>query len=232
MSSRGGRSNALALAPLSTRSAGASFINHRHGSVSHTLHPTRAERNRRVTRMNGTRREVTLEMTTALARLETERARLDDTLAGIDDAAMTEAGAHGPWSVKDVIAHIAAWDRRGLRWIDEAVQGGVPQIPEPEMSFADMDRLNEQTFVEHRDRPLVEVLAEFRDVYRRLLARVRTLTPEDLARSFSLGQPEVPDPMTVDRLVAWRWQHYAEHGDAIRRWVAQRRSDASAGATR
>lgn len=171
-------------------------------------------------------------MTTTLSRLETERALLDETIAGIDDAAMTEEGTPGAWSVKDLVARIAVWDRRGLRWIDEAVHGTVPHIPEPGLTFADMDRLNEQTFVEHRERPLVEVLAEYRDASERLLARVRKLTPEDLARSFSLGQPDVADPMTVERLVAWRWHHYAEHGYEIRRWIAQRRPDSSAAATR
>ena len=49
-----------------------------------------------------------MDKTELLAAIARDRARLEELIAGIDDARMTEPSLEGGWSVKDVLAHISA----------------------------------------------------------------------------------------------------------------------------
>jgi len=40
------------------------------------------------------------------------------------------AEMEGAWSVKDTLAHLTAWDKRGRKWIRDAARGKIPRIPE------------------------------------------------------------------------------------------------------
>src|SRR5690349_275489 len=104
-----------------------------------------------------------------LDRLRTERRRLERMLARLSEAQMVQPGVHHKWSVKDILAHIAIWDERGTRWIREAAQGHIPAIPEPGRTWADLDQLNEQTYLSNRHRPLQEVLADFQRTFAQLM---------------------------------------------------------------
>jgi len=54
-----------------------------------------------------------------LSALTDERAHLSAMLARLDDSQMVTPGVQGNWSVKDILAHMSAWDRRGMRWLKE-----------------------------------------------------------------------------------------------------------------
>lgn len=45
-----------------------------------------------------------------IASTEESWQRLDAAVAGLDDAALVEPDVVGPWSVKDLLGHVTAWD--------------------------------------------------------------------------------------------------------------------------
>jgi hypothetical protein len=65
--------------------------------------------------------------------------------------------AQGNWSVKDILAHFVSWDRRGCKWIISASRGRMPQMPEPGLTWSDIDFLNEQTVQTSADKSIQEV---------------------------------------------------------------------------
>jgi hypothetical protein len=144
-----------------------------------------------------------------IAALEAERAGLEALLDGLDEAQMTTPGAQADGSLKDLLAHIAVWDERGLGWIRVAAQGRMPEMPAAGYTWDDMDALNRQTFLENKDRPLAEVLARFGDAYRQLLEQARLLSEREA------------DLPLVAELIAWRCGHYRTHGQQIRAWLEQ-----------
>jgi hypothetical protein len=141
--------------------------------------------------------------------LEAERARLEALIDGLDEAQMTTPGAQADGSLKDLLAHIAVWDERGLGWIKAAAQGYMPDMPAAGYTWDDMDVLNRQTFLENKDRPLAEVLSRFRGAYRQLLEQARLLSERET------------DLPLVAELIAWRCGHYRTHGQQIRAWLEQ-----------
>lgn len=122
----------------------------------------------------------------------------------------------GGWSVKDVLAHLAWWDR----WLVYTLQvdGADPARPGPplldQIPPGDRwaDQLNTLVFEHNRDRELGEVQAEFELALRRVVQALYQLAPEDVfgagARSAAIGQ-------AVGPLVFGIYEHYDEHSHEI-----------------
>jgi uncharacterized protein (TIGR03083 family) len=171
------------------------------------------------------------EMTKAelLAKIRAERERFEATLAEVDEARMTEPGVVSGWSVKDILAHIAVWEGRMVGWLAEISRGEVPEALAPGQTWDDLDQLNEQTYLENRDRPLAEVLAEFAASFRRASDAVEA-APEEMLLDpdrypWREGQP------VWHMVAANTFWHYSEHGASIRAWLQRLESSAASAAS-
>src|SRR5262245_34965945 len=103
----------------------------------------------------------TLTREEALARFDAARRDHQAFLATIPKDRMTEPGATGPWSVKDVIAHVAAWRDRTIARL-EASLAGQPEPPPlwpPELD--EDDPINNWFYERDRDLPLDDVLKKW-----------------------------------------------------------------------
>jgi len=139
--------------------------------------------------------------------LHEERDQWRAILAKLNDSQISAPGVLDHWSLKDLLAHISVWDRRGTTWIKMAAEGVMPMIPEPGLNRKDFDRLNHQTYLENRDKPLGEVIDEFNHSYRALIERVEAL-PEEVA-----GQPVLAE------LISWRAKHSRRHRYDVNKWL-------------
>ena len=146
------------------------------------------------------------------------RAQLEDTLGELAPEQMLQARVEGEWSVKDILAHIVDWEQRMVRWVAESLRGETPVMPAVGMTWADIDKLNEQTYLQNRDRALDDVLGAFHDSHQQAVQCVEA-APED-----SLLNPEAFAWTKGDALwilvAANTWWHYAEHQESIQNWLA------------
>jgi len=67
----------------------------------------------------------------AIDKLETERRRLEQNLAPLNENDMLRPGVVGEWSVKDVLAHLASWEQFFLDWYAADQRGEMPHPPAP-----------------------------------------------------------------------------------------------------
>jgi pimeloyl-ACP methyl ester carboxylesterase/uncharacterized damage-inducible protein DinB len=155
--------------------------------------------------------------------IRSAREQLEKTLQRLDPDQMTEPGAENHWSIKDILGHIAAWERKMIQWTKESLHGKVPQRPAPGMTWDDLDRLNEQIYELNKDKPLDEVLAEFQRSHQETLETVKALTEPDLTDPQRFPWRE-GDPLW-HMVAANTWWHYKEHGEAIRAWLDVPHSD-------
>jgi len=146
-----------------------------------------------------------------VANIERDRARLDELLAALDGARMTEPALDDGWSVKDALAHITSWEQLCLGWIRAGERREGP--------FTDdsLNALNARIYAENRDRPLVAVLARSRQSSAEILAVTESLSDEALAAppAWAPGRPlaEIISGNADD--------HYREHIDQINAWLAR-----------
>ena len=113
-----------------------------------------------------------------LAELKSENEAWERLLADIGEDRMEEPGVAGPWSIKDIVAHLAAWRRRTVGRI-EAVANAQPEpAPEWPAGLADDDEINAWFHARDRGKSMREVLDESRGVFQRLVSAIEKL-PDD-----------------------------------------------------
>jgi len=144
--------------------------------------------------------------TQLIARLRESRAALEKVIAKVHPDTWEQPGVVGEWSGKDVLAHVAHWQELHLGWWAAVQRREQPEVPAPGISWsrADVDRLNRQIFLAHRDQSLDEVLGYLRETYERFMAVVEA-TPEA-----DLFQPGLVTFTGKGALARW-YIEYAHH---------------------
>jgi len=119
------------------------------------------------------------------------------------------------WTLKDVIAHVAAWDDELRAAIDDVLRNEMPRLAE-----SNEDELNAEFVAGRRDLPFAEVLDELRRAHESLLARVAQLDDRDWRRETGLRWPDGP-ALTVSSVFDYDYRgqsHYAGHAEEIEQW--------------
>lgn len=156
-----------------------------------------------------------------LETMQAERARWQGLLAAIDPQRMEGAGTAGPWPVKDVLAHIGAYERWLVDWLEAARQGQFP--PSPILDPDDIDLPGTLPPGTAPPRPLADILAEEEHVYQSLIEILGGLSEAELF------DPERTDwfvrPYWGEGTALWEavagltYDHYREHSPGLQAYI-------------
>lgn len=147
-------------------------------------------------------------------RIEGGWAELDRLQAGLDDAPNPGA-AGGGWSLKDHLAHIAAWELSLVALLtgdDREAAVGVPA------GAVETDSINAIIHERLRGLTAAEVRALLRGTRAQLRDALAPLTDADLVRPYSHYQPheEGENRPVIGWILGNTADHVAEHVDAMR----------------
>ena len=151
-----------------------------------------------------------------LAGLDASRAELKSVVSQVPPERMTEAGACGTWSVKDVLAHLAVENDWLALQLERRARGEVPSPEElqrvEELGLADNQRRNEYYAQLHRDLDLAYVHDWDRRANERLLTAVAALPEARLLE---------PDWWTYGHALGsvFDLNHDREHAQDMQRWL-------------
>lgn len=146
-----------------------------------------------------------------------KRDEWDALVTGIAPERMTEKGATGDWSVKDVIAHLTVWEEKPIAML-EARQGRGVVKPRPWPDEMSTDEANDWIYKANQDRSLQELLAQSRRVHGRLLELVQAMPEKDL---YASDLPDLEGGTLADYIASDTYDHYREHTVVIRAWLEQ-----------
>src|ERR1700730_13873039 len=144
-----------------------------------------------------------------LERIERSWASLDELVAGLTEAQLATPGTEG-WSVKDHLAHLAAWNLSMVALFegrDRDAALGISDGP------GELDSANEVLHRRHRALVMDEVKAlqlGSREMVREALAR---LSDADLSRPYAYFQPNDPGPDGAQPVLGWITGNTDEHAD-------------------
>jgi uncharacterized protein (TIGR03083 family) len=162
------------------------------------------------------RPETKSELSTAL---RDGRGQMEAVVAHLGEARMTESGATGGWSVKDVLAHIASGDEWYAGEIERATRGGAPPSAEEIQKMRDDGLFDNETrnrldYEQYKQMPLADVLAWWRRAHVQLVAAV-----EAAPDSVLFG----PDWWTSGHIIAAVMDvpHEGHHAQELHAWIAQ-----------
>jgi uncharacterized damage-inducible protein DinB/predicted RNase H-like HicB family nuclease len=145
-----------------------------------------------------------------LSRLAAERARLLGRLMGLDEDMLTRMLVLDGWTIRDILAHIAAWDRWEYQTMRQMAEGESPDFA----TVQDVDRFNAAVVAAWRERFLGEVLAELEDARATWVAWLQALPVEEFfqRRRYDNDEWFFPDCLRA------QWEHDAEHAEQIAAW--------------
>jgi hypothetical protein len=153
-----------------------------------------------------------------LDEMNTGYAAFENMLAPLDEKEMNTSGVNGDWSIKDILAHLAAWQRYLVIRLQAAARNEEPAV-HGLVDDEDTDKMNAHFYEENKSRPLAEVLADFHTTYRQVVEAVQALSNEDLF------EPQRFSWMKGNAL--WElvpgntYEHYQEHIGSIQEWFGK-----------
>ncbi|MBN1203263.1 MAG: ClbS/DfsB family four-helix bundle protein [Anaerolineae bacterium] len=149
-----------------------------------------------------------------LANLRAARSALLDAIDGLGEDQMLQVGACGFWTVKDVLAHLVAWEAELVTALSklEQHQKHPPRIVE----INDIDEWNDEQYHVNSSRPLPAVLEDFDGVHKHLIAAVEALDNRALDdnRLWPWMEGEPLSYLIAENAI---W-HEEEHAQNIREW--------------
>jgi hypothetical protein len=153
----------------------------------------------------------------AIDQLSRTRADLLAAIDGLDEAALDRKGALGEWSIKNMLAHIAAWEAWVVQALPARLANGTTS-PDLAQRAADEDASNAEEVAEREELTPDEQLMELERTRAELLTLARGLDTATLARR----QPWDTWPGTLpEYLLAALRDHEAEHLEALRGLISQ-----------
>jgi hypothetical protein len=139
-------------------------------------------------------------------------------LAQVGEDRLDDPGVAGPWSMKDIVAHLTGWRRRTVGRLEAAAKNE----PEPAALWPPElqtdDEINAWIYETNRDRPAAEVLADSSDVFRRLASALAALPASDFTNPQRFPWME-GEPFSG---AAFFSHFHEEHEPDIRAWLARR----------
>src|SRR5437763_1621810 len=153
-----------------------------------------------------------------LDKIRTRQAEFESVLAPLSQAEMITTGVNGEWSIKDVLAHITAWQKRTIIRLEAAAEGRE-QTMTPVSNEEEMNALNEQFYQENKARLLSDVLADWRATHLRMLEAVQVLSDEDLNDPYKFAWNG--GNALWQNVAGNTYEHIDEHSGPVEQWLAR-----------
>lgn len=152
-----------------------------------------------------------------LAEIRRQHDELDAVLARVPADRLEQPLEGEGWSVKDILAHIVAWEQVLLYWWQAGQTGETPTDPSPGLSDDDVERLNTAFYQAGLLRPLADVQDDYRRSYAQVMAMLQAAPAAALEQPgyfpWAEGQP------FASFTIANTSDHYQEHRLQIAAWL-------------
>ncbi len=150
-----------------------------------------------------------------LEAMRAARGEWDDLIAQVPQGRLSEPGASGSWSARDVVAHLTEFDR----WLALGLAIRLEKPPQIWLDDLSLDEFNAVLHEHNRDREPVGVLAESKRVFEELKSEVEARSEEFLFgthRVDGVSYEVIPHQM----LKSESYGHYRDHIPGLRAWLA------------
>ena len=144
--------------------------------------------------------------------LRTSRAELDALVEGMPEEELTARTMSGAPSVKDVLAHLAAWEAELVTALAKLKQGVRSRFFD--LGDEHVDALNATTYEDNKDRPLERVMADFRGVRVQVIRQVERFSQAELDAPVSKHSGATLTEVVLGETI----EHQQEHLPDLRAW--------------
>lgn len=159
-----------------------------------------------------------------LTMLRSEFNRWEELLAGMSEAQITAPQLPSNQSIKDVIAHLWAWQQRSIARLEAALLGRAPEFPnwpadlDPEPND-EPHQLNAWIYETNRERPWSSVHQDWRAGFLRFLELAEAIPEPHLLETGKYAWLE-GHPLSLVLLGSYE-HHHEEHFEPLLAWLQQ-----------
>jgi hypothetical protein len=164
-----------------------------------------------------------------LAALREEFNRWEALLASLGEEQITAPQLADNWSIKDVIAHLRAWQQRSVARLEAALLGRAPEYPswpaqfDPEAEGQPHD-LNAWLYATYRDRSWPNVHRDWHEGFQRFLELGEAIPEKDLLEA---GRYPWLEGYALIAVLQGSYEHHREHAEYLEPVLARLRQGGS-----
>ncbi len=143
------------------------------------------------------------------------RADLMQTIEGLSERELTNQIVGKEWTVKDILGHISAWNRKLRGVISKGLKEGEPQFDYYPISEEELDEWNGNEVRKRQEYTFKRIQAEFKKEEREITKLIRGLSEDDLTREFSAPWGGRTTSLECIRIII---EHIKDHTETIKSW--------------
>lgn len=155
--------------------------------------------------------------------LKAEFNRWEELLAGMSEEQITAPHLPSNLSIKDVIAHLRAWQQRSVARLEAALLNREPEFPrwpaELDPESEDADRTNAWIYETYREQPWSSVHRDWREGFLRFLELGEAIPEKDLLAAGRYPWLE-GRPLSFILLASYE-HHHEDHLEPLLAWLRQ-----------
>ena len=158
-----------------------------------------------------------------LKRIEKTYLEIMKYISTLTEDTILERAGSDQWSIKDILAHLAAWEEILLRFhiAGESFEDVVGN-PEIRYQVTPFDEVNQHLYEVYKEWTLDEVKKFSERIHNELLVRLAQLTTDELrAPPTSLNLMDSDAGELADYIAGNTYEHYLEHLETIRSMSSQ-----------
>ncbi|MFZ2095331.1 MAG: ClbS/DfsB family four-helix bundle protein [Anaerolineales bacterium] len=146
-----------------------------------------------------------------------------ELLASLSEEQITEPLRPSTWTVKDVVAHLWAWQQASLARMAAALQGRGPVYPQwwqacgpdPE---EDVNRTNAWIYQENRERTWSDVYTVWKDQFQQYIELTKIIPKKDLLEH---AEYTWMGGYSLAASCLGSFEHHQEHYDTLLAWLKE-----------
>jgi len=147
----------------------------------------------------------------------------EELLAGLSDGQITATDLPSNWSIKDVMAHLWAWQQRSIARLNAALLNRDPDFPRwlPDIdpdAEANTNQTNAWIYAAYRDQPWSKVHQDWREGFLRFLESGEGFTEKDLLDS---GKYSWLGGYSLAFILIASYDHHQEHYEQLLAWLQE-----------
>lgn len=138
-----------------------------------------------------------------LEKLEKGWGEFTDSFSDLTEGQMTQTPHDGGWSIKDILAHVRAWEEEALKYLPLITEG--KRLPRYKDLYGGIDAFNALVQRENKEKPLNKTLEDLAETHRRLLDYLKSVPETQYLNGARFRR----------RLAADTLSHYPQHTRTI-----------------
>ncbi|MFX0087318.1 MAG: DinB family protein [Candidatus Hodarchaeota archaeon] len=136
--------------------------------------------------------------------------RLFEVLSRLNNSQMVEEIILGKWTVKDILAHISAWNIEILKAINNILNDEKPWfVNEEELNEAEFNKRETQ---KRKSWSLEEIVEEWQDSFEKLIKRIENLSNSEWEHQVDFVWKNTTIPVSIESLLGYTYKGEGHEG--------------------